>query len=110
MSCEQPFWNDPVSLFTKFSLTYEPTCPHQRYNFVARMVLVALVVGSLGTAVCGSMSIVICLLLAAVIGAIIVVQGQEEKAAYDIPVKVEIEEVQLTPGYVSPGRLEGFTA
>ena len=111
MSCEQPFLNDPVSLFTKFSLTYEPTCPHQRYNFIARMVLVALVVGSLGTAVCGSMSIVICLLLAAVIGAIIVVQGQEEKAAYDIPVKVEIEEeVQLTPGYVSPGRLEGFTS
>ena len=109
--CERPFWEDPIGLFTRFSVTYDPSCPHQRYNFVVRLLLLALLVGGLGTAVCGAMSLIVCLVLAAVIGAIIVVSGQEHKEI-SVPVVVELEEeVQLTPGYVSPGRREeGFTA
>ena len=110
--CERPFWEDPIGLLTHFSITYEPSCPHQHYNFAMRLFLLALLVGGLGTAVCGSMSLIVCLVLAFVIGAIMVVSGQEQKKELSVPVVIEMEEeVQLTPGYVSPGRREeGFTA
>jgi len=112
-TCEPPFWEAPLSLVTHFSLIYDPICPHQRYNFAMRLFLLALLVGGLGTAVCGSMSLIVSLVLAAVIGAILVVHGQgvkEERREGTRPVVVEIEEeVQLTPDYVSR-REEGFTA
>ena len=114
-SCELPFWKDPVGLLTHFSLSYDITCPTQRYNFAARLFLLAIAVGLLGMPVCGSMSLVLCIVLASVIGAIIVVQGQELKAEYATGRKVDVEfeeEVQLMPGYVSPGQQkeEGFVS
>jgi len=101
-TCEPPFWKDPLHLVTHFSLIYDPICPHQRYNFAIRLFLLALLVGSLGTPLCGSMSLIVCLVLAAVMGAIVVMGASRPS---DVNVEVEV------PGYVAPGRREeGFTA
>lgn len=47
--CEQPFWRDPMILFRHFTLEYRPTCSHSPFNFTARLVLLSLFVGIIGS-------------------------------------------------------------
>ena len=47
--CEPPFWKDPMILFRHFTLEYRPTCYHSPFNFTARLVLLSLFVGIIGS-------------------------------------------------------------
>jgi len=75
--CEQPLWKDPLGLITNFNLKYQPICEYQIINFIVRLLLLGLVVGLIGTPLCGSSSIPICLLLASVIVVFTVITTQQ---------------------------------
>jgi hypothetical protein len=47
--CEPPFWEDPMILFRHFTLEYRPTCSHSSFNFTARLVILSLFVGIIGS-------------------------------------------------------------
>lgn len=47
--CEPPFWKDPMILFRHFTLEYRPTCSHSPFNFTARIVILSLFVGIIGS-------------------------------------------------------------
>jgi len=47
--CEPPFWKDPMILFRHFTLEYRPTCSHSPFNFTARVVILSLFVGIIGS-------------------------------------------------------------
>jgi hypothetical protein len=57
MACEAPFWQYPSVLFEHFALTYEAKCPHSAWNFLARIVILSLFVGMVGSALGGLMVI-----------------------------------------------------
>jgi len=71
-ACEPPFWKDPLSFFTNFNFSYTPACEDQLWNFLARLLLVAILVGGLGSTVCGLMSFAVCILLAMIFGTVII--------------------------------------
>ena len=71
-SCEQPFWKDPLGLLTNFNFNYTPACEDQIWNFIVRLVIVAVLVGGLGSTVCGLMSFAVCLLLAMIFATVII--------------------------------------
>jgi hypothetical protein len=71
-SCERPFWKDPLSFITDFNLAYVPECESQIWNFLARLILLSILVGGLGSAVCGLMSFAVCFLLAMIFGTVII--------------------------------------
>ena len=48
-SCEPPFWKDVTILFQNFSLQFKPKCEHSAWNFAARLVLLSLVIGIIGS-------------------------------------------------------------
>ena len=60
--CEPPFWKDPTILFEHFSLTYRPTCPHSPFNFVARLALLSLFLGCIGSLFAGLSFIAVAIL------------------------------------------------
>ena len=101
--CEQPLWKDPLGLITNFNLKYQPICEYQVINFIVRLLLLGLVVGLIGTPMCGSTSIPICLLLASVIVIFTVITTQRPSPRDRL--KQDIAEVQLTPEFVSRQRL-----
>lgn len=45
--CEKPFWEDPIGIFTKFSLNYCTKCQNQIYNFIVRLFIIATVLSLL---------------------------------------------------------------
>ena len=47
--CELPFWRDPMILLRSFTLEYRPTCSHSPFNFTARLVILSLFVGIIGS-------------------------------------------------------------
>jgi len=47
--CEPPFWKDPMILFHPMTLEYRPTCSHSPFNFTARLVILSLLVGIIGS-------------------------------------------------------------
>ena len=51
--CELPFWRDFSILFQDFSLQYKPNCPHSAWNFAARLILISLFIGMVGSALGG---------------------------------------------------------
>ena len=52
-NCEQPFWKDITVLFQRFSLQFKPNCEHSAWNFAARLILISLVVGIVGSLFAG---------------------------------------------------------
>jgi len=52
-NCEQPFWKDIKVLFQHFSLQFKPNCEHSAWNFAARLILISLVVGIVGSLFAG---------------------------------------------------------
>jgi len=95
--CEQPLWKDPLGLITNFNLKYQPICEYQIINFIVRLLLLGLVVGLIGTPMCGASSISICILLAIVIIIFTVITTQSPSPR-DI-LKQDIAEIQLTPEF-----------
>jgi len=71
-ACEPPFWKDPLGFLTNFNFSYMPACEDQIWNFLARLLLVAILVGGLGSTVCGLMSFAVCILLAMIFGTVII--------------------------------------
>jgi hypothetical protein len=104
MSCETPFWVDPLQLLTKFNLSYDPKCELQIWNFLVRLLLLVILVGGLGSSVCGLMSFAVCFLLAMIFATVIIMTAK--------PPKVETYEEEEKPhtGPPSPKEVsEGFT-
>jgi len=101
--CERPLWKDPLGLITNFNLKYQPICEYQIINFIVRLLLLGLVVGLIGTPLCGGSAIPICLLLASVIVIFTVITTQQPSPRDRL--KQDIAEVQLTPEFVSRQRL-----
>lgn len=52
-NCEPPFWKDITVLFQRFSLQFKPNCEHSAWNFAARLILISLVVGIVGSLFAG---------------------------------------------------------
>jgi hypothetical protein len=52
-ACDPPFWEHPRILFDSFTLYYESRCSHSVWNFVARIVLLSLFIGMVGSLVAG---------------------------------------------------------
>jgi len=52
-ACDPPFWEHPRILFDPFQLYYESRCSHSVWNFVARIVLLSLFIGLVGSVVAG---------------------------------------------------------
>jgi len=75
-SCEQPFWKDPLGLLTNFNVNYKPECEDQIWNFLVRLLLLAILVGGLGASVCGLMSFAVCLLLAMIVATVIIMTAK----------------------------------
>ena len=70
--CEDPFWSDPKGFVTNFSLRYDPQCKNQILNFMARLLLLGILVGAMGSVIGGGMVFFVCLFLATVIGFVII--------------------------------------
>ena len=56
--CELPFWKDISILFRDFSLEFKPNCPHSAWNFIARLALLSLFIGMIGS-VLGGLPVII---------------------------------------------------
>ena len=52
-ACDPPFWEHPRILVDPFTLWYESRCSHSVWNFVARIVLLSLFLGMIGSVVAG---------------------------------------------------------
>lgn len=92
--CETPFWESPIELFTRFSLKYKPQCKNQVWNFSARILILAFIVGLVGMPLCGTMSLIVSVFLACVIAFVIIMTAVP--TFYPARV-VTAEETQLTP-------------
>lgn len=84
-SCELPFWKDPAILIREFNLTYQADCDVSKYNFVARLVILALVFGLIGMPVAGPGGFVLALAFAGVVAAIIILTGSCAKPVVSEP-------------------------
>jgi hypothetical protein len=51
--CELPFWKDFSVLFKDFSLQFKPQCPHSSWNFAARLIILSLFIGMIGSVIGG---------------------------------------------------------
>ena len=70
--CELPFWKDPMILFRHFTLQYQPTCSYSPFNFTARLLMLSLLVGIIGS-VWGGLSLLIVALVFGLLTAIVIV-------------------------------------
>ena len=61
-----------MSLFTDFNLKYAPECETQIWNFFVRLLILVVLIGGLGTSVCGLMSFAVCFLLAMIFATVII--------------------------------------
>lgn len=103
IACEPPFWIYPSILFQSYHLEYERTCRHSSWNFVARIMILSLFIGFVGSAVAGLAFIPVALLFGGLTAfAIIMIQslrGEEKKQHYD---PLPIERVVDPSGYLAP--------
>lgn len=70
--CELPFWKDPMILFRHFTLQYRPTCSHSPFNFTARLVILSLFVGIIGS-LWGGLSLVMVALVFGLLTAMVII-------------------------------------
>ena len=70
--CELPFWRDPMILFRSFTLEYRPTCSHSPFNFTARLVILSLFVGIIGS-LWGGLSLVMVALVFGLLTAMVII-------------------------------------
>jgi len=85
--CELPFWKDPMILFRHFTLQYHPTCSHSPFNFTARLVILSLLVGIIGS-VWGGLSLLMVALVFGLLTAMVIIMTTSMEAR-DIPIKPE---------------------
>lgn len=85
--CELPFWRDPMILFRSFTLEYRPTCSHSPFNFTARLVILSLFVGIIGS-LWGGLSLVMVGLVFGLLTAMVIImmtpmKGRETRETRD---------------------------
>jgi hypothetical protein len=88
MSCETPFWKDPLGLFTNFHLSYDPHCESQIWNFLVRLLILSVLIGGLGSSVCGLMSFAVCFLFGMIFATVIIMTAKKPRR------KERFEEIQ----------------
>ena len=71
-TCEAPFWKDTSVLFKDFTLQYKPNCKHSAGNFMARISIVSLFVGFIGSVIGGLSFIIVALLFGCITAFVIV--------------------------------------
>ncbi len=82
IECEKPLWSEPMGIFKNFSLRYVPECPEQIWNYCARLILIALVFGIIGSPICGYINAtVIALSIALIIGFVVIMTTPVNKTA-----------------------------
>lgn len=104
--CELPFWKDPVILIREFNLTYQADCNVSKYNFVARLAILALVFGLIGMPLAGPGGFVLALAFAGVVAAIIILTGSCTKPVVSEP--FTIASVPAAPKVAVIPKREGF--
>jgi hypothetical protein len=70
--CEPPFWKDLSILFKEFSLQYKPTCEHSVWNFIARIMILSVFVGMIGSVVGGLPFLLVAILFGAITASAII--------------------------------------
>lgn len=103
--CEKPFWRHPMVLFDSFHLYYRPTCPHSIWNFVARIIILSLLLGLIGSAMAGLAVIPVAVLFGGLTAFAIIMLSPGEGGHYE---EVPIVKVVDPSGYLSPIK-ERFT-
>lgn len=101
-ACDPPFWTHPRILFDSFSLYYESHCAHSVWNFVARIVLLSLFIGLVGSAVAGLAFVPVAVLfgtLTALALTMVSPLRSGTSAAYE---KIPIQKMVDPSGYLSP--------
>lgn len=94
--CELPFWKDPVALISDFNLTYQADCDASKWNFGARLLILALIFGLIGMPVTGTAGFPIVIAFAFVIAAVIILTGSCAKPApqvsFELPATMVVKE------------------
>lgn len=80
-SCELPFWTDPSTIIQKFNLSYQADCDASKWNFAARLVVLAVAVGLVGMPVAGAGGMLVAVALAAAVAAVSIFSGSCAAAA-----------------------------
>lgn len=77
--CEPPFWKDLSILFKEFSLQYKPTCEHSVWNFIARIMILSVFVGMIGSIVGGLSFLLVTILFGAITASAIIIMTPHPK-------------------------------
>ena len=100
--CEPPFWLDPSILFRHFSLQYKSTCEHSVWNFVSRIMLLSVVVGTIASLLGGLSFLFVAVLFGAITASVIVFtttlpvnERKEEKPKPVIKKPINVAGLQL---------------
>lgn len=97
IECEKPFWLEPLELFQNFSFQYSPECPHSLWNLLARLLILAFVIGLLGLPICGFTSMSVAFLFAAVVAVVILFTTPRTANPSRDRLLTTMNDVQLTP-------------
>ncbi len=119
--CELPFWKDPAALISEFNLSYQPDCDTSKWNFGARLFILALIFGLIGMPVTGPAGFPIVIAFALVIAIVIILTGScakpKPQVTFQLPatmvVKEDFADMVAKPGdriTPEPAGKAGFTA
>lgn len=102
-ACEAPFWEQPSILFDSFSLFYEHRCSHSVWNFVARIIILSLCVGLIGSVAAGLGFIPVALLFGGLTAFALIMMSpismNISSASYE---KIPIKKIVDPSGYLAP--------
>lgn len=73
IECEPPFWVDPTILYKDFNLQYVSECEHQVWNFIVRLLFIAIIIGAIGSAFAGLNAFIVSSLFAIITAFVIIV-------------------------------------
>ena len=93
--CEPPFWIDPLVLIRHFRLQYIPSCEHSPWNFVARIMILSVIVGLIASII-GDLSFLLVALLfgALTAGAIILMTEKPVSVSPPADIPADIPDVK----------------
>jgi hypothetical protein len=72
IECEPPFWVDPTILYSDFNLQYVSECEHQVWNFIVRLIFIAIIIGAIGSAFAGLNAFIVSSLFAVITAFVII--------------------------------------
>jgi hypothetical protein len=93
--CEPPFWKDISILFKEFSLQYKPTCEHSVWNFIARIMILSVFVGMIGSVVGGLPFLLVAILFGAITASVIIMTTPYPKKHIDKREKHRLKQAHI---------------